>query len=66
VDSDDLRKFQERGQCVVKQFDNYYIEPTFITMEARAEGRRSAISRREDAHLAFNKSLAGKPPAAGH
>ena len=23
----DLKKFQERGQCVVKQFENYFIEP---------------------------------------
>jgi endothelin-converting enzyme/putative endopeptidase len=23
----DLKKFQERGQCVVRQFDNYFIEP---------------------------------------
>lgn len=23
----DLKRFQERGQCVVRQFDNYFIEP---------------------------------------
>jgi endothelin-converting enzyme/putative endopeptidase len=61
---DDLRKFQERGQCVVKQFDNYYIEPNIHHDGKLVLGEAIGdLAGAKIAHLAFNKSLAGKPPA---
>jgi len=62
--ADDLRRFQERGQCVVKQFDNYYIEPSVHHNGKLVLGESIGdLAGAKIAFLAFNKSLAGKPPA---
>lgn len=61
---EDYKKFQERGQCVVTQFDNYVIEPgihhngKLVLGESIGDFAGARI-----AYLAFKKSLDGKPPA---
>lgn len=61
---EDLKAFQERGKCIVEQFDNYFIEPgihhngKLVLGEAIGDQAGARI-----AYLAFKKSLEGKPPA---
>lgn len=61
---EDFKKFQERGQCVVTQFDNYFIEPgihhngKLVLGESIGDFAGARI-----AYLAFKKSQQGKPPA---
>ena len=60
---DDLKKFQAKTQCVVDQFDGYYIEPNHPSQRQAGAGR---VHRRPGgvkiAYLAFKKSQAGRPP----
>jgi putative endopeptidase len=62
--AEDYKHFQERGQCVVKQFDNYFIEPgihhngKLVLGESIGDFAGARI-----AYLAFKKSLQGKSPA---
>jgi putative endopeptidase len=60
----DLKKFQERGQCVVDQFEGYFIEPgihhngKLVLGESIGDFAGARI-----AYRAFQKSREGKPPA---
>jgi len=60
----DLKKFQDRGQCVVSQFEDYFIEPgihhngKLVLGESIGDFAGARI-----AYLAFKKSLEGKPAA---
>jgi putative endopeptidase len=60
----DYKKFQERGSCVVTQFDHYFIESgihhngKLVLGESIGDFAGARI-----AYLAFKKSLKGKPPA---
>ena len=61
---DDLKRFQERGQCVVNQFDNYFIEPGIHHNGKLVLGESIGdLAGAKIAFLAFKKSLEGKPPA---
>jgi endothelin-converting enzyme/putative endopeptidase len=63
--ADDLKKFKERGACVVDQFDNYFIEP-----EAHHNGKLvlgesiGDLGGAKIAYRAYQKSLEGKPRPA--
>ncbi len=62
--ADDLKKFQERTQCVVSQFDNYFIEPGIHHNGKLVLGESIGdLAGAKIAYLAFQKSLEGKPPA---
>ena len=58
----DLKQFQERGACVVRQFDNYFIEPgvhhngKLVLGESIGDLGGAKVS-----YLAFQKSLENKP-----
>jgi putative endopeptidase len=60
----DLKKFQQRGQCVVDQFEGYFIEPgihhngKLVLGESIGDYAGARI-----AYRAFQKSREGKPPA---
>jgi putative endopeptidase len=62
---DDLAKFQARGQCVVDQFEGYFIEPglhhngKLVLGESIGDFAGARI-----AYLAFKKALAAAPAAA--
>jgi endothelin-converting enzyme/putative endopeptidase len=61
---DDLRRFQERGQCVVDQFDGYFIEPGIHHNGKLVLGESIGdLAGAKIAYLGFRKSQAGKPPA---
>ena len=61
---DDLKRFQARTQCVVDQFENYYIEPGIHHQGKLVLGESIGdLAGAKIAFLAFQKSLAGKPPA---
>ena len=60
----DLRKFQERGQCVVEQFEEYFIEPGIHHNGRLVLGESIGdLAGAKIAYRAFMKSLEGKPPA---
>jgi endothelin-converting enzyme/putative endopeptidase len=60
----DLKKFQERGQCVVGQFEEYFIEPGIHHNGKLVLGESIGdLAGARIAYLAFKKSLEGKPPA---
>ena len=60
---DDLKKFQERGQCVVDQFEGYFIEPGIHHNGKLVLGESIGdLAGAKIAYLAFKKSLQGKPP----
>jgi putative endopeptidase len=60
----DLRKFQERGQCVVDQFDGYFIEPGIHHNGKLVLGESIGdLAGARIAYRAFMRSLEGKPPA---
>ena len=61
---DDLKRFQERGECVVNQFENYFIEPGIHHNGKLVLGESIGdLAGAKIALLAFKKSLEGKPPA---
>lgn len=62
--AEDLKRFQLRGQCVVNQFENYYIEPGIPHNGKLVLGESIGdLAGAKIAFLAFQKSLQGKPPA---
>ncbi|HEV8332311.1 MAG TPA: M13 family metallopeptidase [Steroidobacteraceae bacterium] len=60
----DLKKFQERGQCVVKQFENYFIEPGVHHNGKLVLGESIGdLAGAKIAYRAFHIAQQGKPPA---
>ena len=60
----DLAKFQERGRCVVDQFEGYEIEPGIHHNGRLVLGEAIGdLAGAKIAYRAFRKSLEGKPPA---
>jgi len=61
---DDLKEFQAKTGCVVKQFDGYYIEPTIHHNGKLVLGESIGdLAGVKIAYLAFQNSQRGKPPA---
>jgi putative endopeptidase len=61
----DLEKFQEKGRCVVDQFEGYFIEPGIHHNGKLVLGESIGdLAGARIAYRAFKKSLEGKPPAA--
>ncbi|QRO01969.1 M13 family metallopeptidase [Archangium violaceum] len=61
---EDLVKFQARGQCVVDQFESYFIEPGLHHNGKLVLGESIGdLAGARIAYLAFKKSQQGKPPA---
>jgi putative endopeptidase len=61
---EDLAKFQARGQCVVHQFDEYYIEPGIHHNGKLVLGESIGdLAGAKIAYLAYQISQQGKPPA---
>ncbi|HEY6640994.1 M13 family metallopeptidase [Povalibacter sp.] len=61
---EDLKKFQARGECVVKQFDNYFIEPGIHHNGKLVLGESIGdLAGARIAYRAFKISQRGKPPA---
>lgn len=59
---DDLKNFQDRGECVAKQFDGYEVEKGLHEKGKLVEGESIAdLGGVTLAYAAFQKSLAGKP-----
>ena len=66
--ADDLKQFQQRGQCIVDQFESYFIEPNIHHNGKLVEGESIGDSAGAKlAYLAFKISqrnkTPGKPPA---
>jgi endothelin-converting enzyme/putative endopeptidase len=62
--AEDLKQFQARGQCVVDQFEGYFIEPEIHHNGKLVLGESIGdLAGARIAYLAFRKSLEGKPPA---
>jgi len=62
--ADDLKKFQAKTGCVVKQFDGYYIESNVHHNGKLVLGESIGdLAGVKIAYLAFHNSLKGKPPA---
>ncbi len=62
---DDLKKFNERGACVAKQFDGYFIEPGVHHNGKLVLGESIGdLGGAKLAYKAFQKSLEGKPRPA--
>jgi putative endopeptidase len=60
----DLAKFQQKGQCVVDQFDAYEIEPGIHHNGKLVLGESIGdLAGARIAYRAYRKSLEGKPPA---
>jgi endothelin-converting enzyme/putative endopeptidase len=60
----DLKKFQERGQCVVKQFEGYFIEPGVHHNGKLVLGESIGdLAGAKIAYRAFHIAQRGKPPA---
>ena len=60
----DLAKFQQRGQCVVDQFEGYEIEPGIHHNGKLVLGESIGdLAGARIAYRAYLKSLEGKPPA---
>jgi endothelin-converting enzyme/putative endopeptidase len=60
----DLAKFQARGQCVVDQFEGYFVEPGIHHNGKLVLGESIGdLAGARIAYRAFLKSLEGKPPA---
>lgn len=60
--SEDLKKFQAKTGCVVKQFDGYYIEPNIPHNGKLVVGESIGdLAGVKIAFLAFQKSQKGKP-----
>ncbi len=61
--AEDLKKFQAKTQCVVDQFDGYFIEPGIHHNGKLVLGESIGdLAGAKIAFLAFKKSQAGKPP----
>jgi endothelin-converting enzyme/putative endopeptidase len=61
---EDLKQFQSRGQCVVDQFEGYFIEPGIHHNGKLVLGESIGdLAGAKIAYLAFARSLEGKPPA---
>ena len=61
---DDLKKFQAKTGCVVKQFDGYYIEPNIHHNGKLVLGESIGdLAGVKIAYLAYQNSQKGKPPA---
>ena len=61
----DLKEFQKRGQCVVDQFEGYFIEPGIHHNGKLVLGESIGdLAGAKLAWLGFKKSQAGAPPAA--
>jgi putative endopeptidase len=59
----DLKKFGERGQCVVHQFEGYFIEPGIHHNGKLVLGESIGdLAGAKIAYLAYKKSREGKPP----
>lgn len=62
---EDLKNFQARGECIVKQFGSYEIEPGLHGNGKLEEGESIAdLGGLTISHAAFEKTLAGKPAPA--
>jgi putative endopeptidase len=62
--SEDLKKFEARGQCVVEQFESYFIEPGLHHNGKLVLGESIGdLAGARLAYLAFKKSRQGKPEA---
>ena len=60
---DDLKKFQEKGACVVRQFDNYFVEPGLHHNGKLVLGESIGdLAGAKIAYRAFQISRRGKPP----
>jgi putative endopeptidase len=60
----DLAKFQQKGQCVVDQFDGYEVEPGIHHNGKLVLGESIGdLAGARIAYRAYRKSLEGKPPA---
>jgi putative endopeptidase len=60
----DLAQFQERGRCVVEQFEGYEVEPGLHHNGRLVLGEAIGdLAGAKIAYRAFLKSLEGKPPA---
>jgi endothelin-converting enzyme/putative endopeptidase len=60
----DLKKFQERGQCVVRQYESYFIEPGVHHNGKLVLGESIGdLAGAKIAYRAFKISQRGKPPA---
>jgi putative endopeptidase len=60
---EDLRKFQARGQCVVDQFEGYFIEPGLHHRGKLVLGESIGdLAGARIAFRAYQKSREGKPP----
>jgi putative endopeptidase len=60
----DLKKFQERGQCVVKQYEGYFIEPGVHHNGKLVLGESIGdLAGAKIAYRAFQISQRGRPPA---
>jgi putative endopeptidase len=58
----DLKNFNERGDCVAKQFDEFEVEPGLHVQGKLVEGESIAdLGGLVMAYAAYHKSLAGKP-----
>jgi endothelin-converting enzyme/putative endopeptidase len=61
---EDLKKFQARGQCVVDQFENYFVEPGLHHNGKLVLGESIGdLAGAKIAYRAFQISQRGKPPA---
>ena len=62
---DDLKNFQARGECIVKQFDAYVVEPGLNENGKLEEGESIAdLGGMTIAHAAYLKTLEGKTAPA--
>ena len=58
----DLKNFNERGDCIVKQFDEFEVEPGLHEQGKLVEGESIAdLGGLVIAYAAYHKSLEGKP-----
>jgi putative endopeptidase len=61
----DLKNFQDRGQCVVDQYEGYFIEPEIHHNGKLVLGESIGdLGGAKLAYLAYQKSLTGKPRPA--
>ncbi len=61
---EDLRKFEERGACVVDQFENYFVEPGLHHNGKLVLGESIGdLAGARIAYRAFQIAQKGKPPA---
>jgi len=62
---EDLKNFQARGECIVKQFDSFEVEPGLHENGKLVEGESIAdLGGLTIAYAAFQRTLEGKPAPA--